>query len=38
LLEQVARQRISELRSSGAALADAISTLVKRKGARRKQR
>ncbi len=36
LLEQVARQRISELRSSGAALADAISTLVKRKGARRK--
>ena len=36
LLEEVARQRISELRSSGAALADAISTLVKRKGARRK--
>jgi DNA-binding MarR family transcriptional regulator len=37
LLEHVARQRISELRSSGAALADAISTLVKRKGARRKK-
>jgi DNA-binding MarR family transcriptional regulator len=37
LLKQVARQRISELRSSGAALADAISTLVKRKGARRKK-
>ena len=37
LLERVARQRIGELRASGAALADAISTLVKRKGARRKK-
>lgn len=31
LLEQVARQRIGELRASGAALADAINTLVQRK-------
>lgn len=35
ILERVARQRIGELRTSGAALADAISTLVKRKGATR---
>ncbi len=32
LLEQVARRRIGELRATGAALADAISALVKRKG------
>ena len=36
LLEQVARKRIGELRASGAALADAITTLVKRKGVTRK--
>src|SRR5450755_2342030 len=32
-LEQVARQRIGELRARGAALADAINTLVRRKTA-----
>jgi DNA-binding MarR family transcriptional regulator len=31
LLERVARERLSELKSSGAALADAITALVKRK-------
>jgi DNA-binding MarR family transcriptional regulator len=31
LLEQVARRRLGELRASGAALADAINTLVERK-------
>ena len=36
LLERVALQRIGELRSSGAALADTISALVKRKGVARK--
>jgi DNA-binding MarR family transcriptional regulator len=36
VLERVARQRIGELRASGAALADAISTLVKRKGVTRR--
>jgi DNA-binding MarR family transcriptional regulator len=34
LLEQVARRRIGELRATGAALAEAISTLVKRRGKR----
>lgn len=37
LLERVARQRIGELRASGVALADAISTLVKRKGITRRR-
>jgi DNA-binding MarR family transcriptional regulator len=37
LLERVARQRIGELRVSGVALADAISTLVKRKGVTRRR-
>ena len=32
LLERVARRRIGELRATGAALADAISALVERKG------
>ncbi len=36
LLEQVARQRIEELRTSGATLADAIHVLVKRSGRTRK--
>lgn len=38
LLEQVARRRIGELRATGAALADAISTLVKRRGRRARTR
>jgi len=37
ILERVARQRIGELRSSGAALADAIRALVDRKGAARRK-
>ena len=38
LLEQVARRRIGELRATGAALAEAISTLVKRRGKRARTR
>jgi DNA-binding MarR family transcriptional regulator len=38
LLRQVARQRLGELRSSGAALAGAINSLVQRTGNRRAQR
>lgn len=38
LLEQVAQRRIGELRATGAALADAISTLVKRRGKRGRTR
>lgn len=38
LLEQVARRRIGELRATGAALADAISILVKRRAKRARTR
>lgn len=38
VLEQVARQRLGELRASGAALADAITRLVHRAGNRRAPR
>ena len=37
LLEQVAQQRISELRASGAALVDAIGALLERKPQRRRE-
>lgn len=36
LLEQVARRRLGELRATGAALAEAIETLVGRKGKRQR--
>ena len=38
LLEQVARRRIGESRATGAALAEAISILVKRRGKRARTR
>jgi DNA-binding MarR family transcriptional regulator len=37
LLDRVARERLSELKASGAALADAITTLVKRKHPSRRE-